>query len=89
MIKKFRYMTDQKDTHGVSELGLNEGDFFQLIETKISSIKKIRDNFSVYNYYYLIHIPEHNRCFIVGNDDWVDLINHSEYIDWPTLIKSV
>lgn len=81
MTKTFRYMADSKHTYGASQLELNKGDFFKLIDAKISSIEKTRGNLSVYNYDYLIHIPKHNSCFILEDAEWVDLVNHSEYIE--------
>ncbi len=80
MMKTFSYMTDSKHTYGVEQLGLNKGDFFKLIETKISSIEKTIDS-SVYKYDYLIHIPKLNRCFILDDYEWGDLVNHSDYIE--------
>lgn len=73
-------MTDSEHTYGVSQLGLNKGDFFKLIETKISSIEKTIDS-SVYNYDYLIHVPKHNSCFILHDDEWADLVAHSGYVE--------
>lgn len=81
MTKTFRHMADSKYIYGASQLELNKGDFFKLIETKISSIEKTRDNLSVYNYDYLIHIPKHMSCFILEDNEWVDLVTHSEYIE--------
>lgn len=80
MTKKFQYTTDLKETYGVSQLGLNKGDRFNLIETKLSSIEQTKDNLSVYNYEYLIYIPIQNRCFFLDGDMWFELVAYSAYV---------
>jgi len=81
MTKTFRYMADSKHTYGASQLELNKGDFFKLIDTKIDSINNTQEDFSVYNYDYLIHIPKHNRCYFLDDEMWRKLVTHSEYIE--------
>lgn len=81
MIKKFKFTTDLKETYGVSQLGLNKGDGFNLIQTKLSSKEQTKANLSVYNYEYLIYIPKHNSCFILDDDMWVELVTYSEYVE--------
>ena len=81
MIKTFRYTTDNKNTYGVYDLDLKEGDIFKLIDTKLSCIDKTSDTSSVYEYEYTIHIPKHNSCFILDDEMWRELIVHSDFVD--------
>lgn len=86
MIKKFKYIA-LKDTYGNTQLGLKKGDPYKLIERRLSYIESRRSHTektcnttSVYHYEYLINIPEVG-CFILDNEQWSELIYHSEYID--------
>jgi len=80
MTKTFKYTTNNKNTYGVYDLDLKEGDLFKLIDTKLSCIEKTSDALSVYQYQYTICIPKHSRCFILDDDEWWELIAHSEFV---------
>lgn len=79
MIKTFKYKTDSKDTFGVNELGLKKGDIFQWVDTRLSFIEKEGHLFNVYHYEYLINIPK--GCYFVNQEEWIELIICSEFVD--------